>query len=122
MIWDGMANADNGSGSKIDLKNLNWPTVILVLLTGGGNFLATSQNGEALRQQQYRAYSNVDDLHKAIDDFERRQLSALENQNKIMRTQGQVLENDSMLLKEIHAVVEKFDRWKAAEQNRGRPE
>jgi len=52
-------------GSKLDLKNLNWPTVILILITGGGNFLATQNNSSQRQYQLDRAIDQIQDLHRA---------------------------------------------------------
>jgi|SRR5215472_2244248 len=60
-------------------------------------------------------------MREDLEGFERRQQAALDNQNRIMASQTKILENDAILLREIHTVVEKFDKWKQLEQQRGAP-
>jgi hypothetical protein len=50
-----------------------------------------------------------------LDDSESRQRQALDNQTKL-------LEHDTQLLREVHEITLKFDRWKTLEQNRGAPQ
>ena len=60
-------------------------------------------------------------VREDLENFEKRQQAALDNQNTIMKSQTKVLENDTVLIKEIHYVVEGFERWKNEEQMRGAP-
>lgn len=48
-------------------------------------------------------------VRQDLDDFEERQLAALSNQNKIMASQSQILENDTVVIKQIHEIVEKLE-------------
>jgi hypothetical protein len=106
----------NGTAAKLSaLKDLNWPTLILVLFTGGTNFLAT-QKGTTEREYQIdQSIRQVRELHEALDETEKRQRAALNNQTTL-------LENDSSLLKEVHTIVVKLDDWKRNEQMRGAPQ
>jgi len=60
-------------------------------------------------------------VREDLEGFEKRQEAALDNQNKIMAVQSKILENDTVLIREIHTVVEQFAQWKRAEQMRGAP-
>ena len=60
-------------------------------------------------------------VREDLEGFENRQQAALNNQNKIMASQSEILKNDTVLLREIHEVVEQFAQWKRAEQMRGAP-
>jgi hypothetical protein len=79
----------NGSVAKI-LENLNWPTVVLIAITGGTNFLATKDNGGQIQYQREVVVRQVADLHNALDDFEKRQKLILDNQNKLMEKLDQI--------------------------------
>ena len=64
-------------GNGIDLKTLNWPTVILILVTGGGNWLTTVGNRNQIDYTRDRVFKQVQDLHDAIEEFEKRQKEIL---------------------------------------------
>jgi len=55
------------------------------------------------------------DFKDEVIGFEKRQLTALDNQKEIIRVQGQILTH-------THEIVERFERWKKLEQQRGAPE
>ena len=73
-----MANAANGGPKNglTGLKDLNWPTVVLVLATGLGNWWSTKENGSLNRQE-------IDQNRTAIEKA-RTQVNAMyENQQRI---------------------------------------
>jgi TolA-binding protein len=123
----------NGNGNKNPqslqaLKDLNWPTVILIMLSGGTNFFATQKNSTDREYQVQQALSQIRDLHNALDDFEKRQKQGLEQQTQILerdttllKNVNQILEHDTQLLSNVHDIASKFDNWKRAEQMRGAP-
>ena len=57
------------------LKNLNWPTVILIVLTGGGNWLTANHNAGTNRQE----------IEAALDHINENYRQAREN-NEILKT------------------------------------
>jgi len=150
-----MANGEeqktgNKNGLSMEtLKQMNWPTVILIIVTGGGNFLATQNNSSQRQYQVDRAIDQIREMHQALDETDRRQrdylakvesllsndkqeigqlgtalsnqTQMLENQNKVMKLQTQILENDTATLSQVSAIVHKFERWKELEQQRGAP-
>lgn len=142
-MGNGSTSSNSGNGlSKLDLKNLNWPTVILILITGGGNFLATQQNSSQRQYQVDRAIEQIRDLHGALDETQKRQRLAiehfetlmasdrsqivqvtkiLETQNVIMAGQSKILETDSTILKDIHDAVEKLEKMRQLDKMRGAP-
>jgi hypothetical protein len=65
-------------------KTLNWPTVILILVSGGTNWFATHQNSGSIDYGREQVIRQVNDLHSVLDDFEKRQGQALENQKAII--------------------------------------
>lgn len=83
----------NGTSALAKLLNqLNLPTLALILITGGGNWFATKSTSD---EQRAIVVRQVKDLHDALDDFEKRQKSVLENQSRI-------LDNQTRMLQEIH--------------------
>jgi hypothetical protein len=100
----------NGSLTKV-LENLNWPTVVLIAITGGTNFLATKDNGGQIQYQREVVVRQVADLHNALDDFEKRQKLLLDNQNTTIQLNTEILNK-------IHDIVDKLDRWNQAEPKR----
>src|ERR1700757_2741703 len=86
----------------IDLKNLNWPTVILILVTGGGNLWATHENSTQRQYQVDQALQQIRDLHNALDDFETRQKKLLEGIDTGLKNQTQMLKNQNEILEEFH--------------------
>jgi len=111
------ASTGNGNGSKAlqSLKDINVPTLLLILATGGTNFLATRDNGAQLQVQRERVFQQVQELHAGLRDFEKRQQQSLENQNVMMRS-------DAEQLSEIHQILLRFEQWKQNEQRRKMPE
>ena len=137
------------NGASETLKSLNWPTVILILVTGGGNFLATQNNSNQRQYQIDRAIDQIRDLHQALDQTDKRQRQAIDhfetllandhsninkisdslsnqtkllgNQNAIMANQSKILENDTVVLKEIHEAIEKFQKMRRMDEMRGAP-
>ena len=97
----GAKKAEEGNGSTINLKTINWPTLILVLLTGGGNLIATNQNSKQRESDAYRAFSQVKDLHEALDEFEKRQKQTLERIDQSLSNQVEMLKNQHEILTQI---------------------
>jgi shikimate kinase len=90
------------NGLKTAAKALDWPMVCLILATGGGNFLANQQNTTAVKEEQHRAYMQISDLHNALDDFEKRQRTLLENMDQSLKNQSQILKNQNEALQTLH--------------------
>ena len=95
-------NKNTPVAGGIDLKNLNWPTVILILVTGGGNLWATHENSTQRQYQVDQALQQIRDLHNALDDFETRQKKMLEAIDTGLKNQAQMLKNQSEILEEFH--------------------
>ena len=112
-----VGESQNSNGEKIAnlVKNLNWPTVALIALTGGGNWFATLQNRGQIDYGREQVIRQVNDLHNSVEDFEKRQKSVLENQNAMMR-------NDTDVLNQIHGIVIRLDRLKTLDEQRGAPQ
>lgn len=93
---------------------LNWPTVVMILASGAGNFFATHQGNTAIGYEQQEAMRKIRELHDEIDDFKSWQRKAGENQQQMMA-------NDSKVLAEVHAIAVRLDRLKDLDQMRGAP-
>ena len=121
MAADPPANSNGEKMVKL-LANLNWPTVALIALTGGGNWLATNRAEHTNTIEMERARSEVHQIHAAVDGFEKYMRISFENQNKILENQNQMMRHDADVLRNVNTIVERFERWKQAEQMRGAPQ
>lgn len=108
------------------LKNLDWPTLILVLATGSVNLLNTNSNSNARSYQLDRALTQIQELHSALDTTDSRQRQAIdhftkliEGQNRIMGSQSKILENDTIMLKEVHDLLQKLEEIRRIERMPG---
>jgi hypothetical protein len=84
---------------------LNWPTVVLILLSGSANLFVTDKSQRELSYEQHEALGKIRELHANLDDFETRQKHMIDNQNTMMRS-------DSEVIKEIHAIVKRVEETK----------
>lgn len=99
-------SANNKTNALAGLLNkLDLPTLILVIFMGGGNLLATKQDGNLTRVDAERVAREVHALHDGLYETQKRQNVAIENLN-------QLLQGQQRILTEIH-------RW---QQNYKRPE
>jgi hypothetical protein len=101
----------NGNGKA----PLNWPTVVLILFTGGANLIGTHSGNAGLSAEQQEGLRRIRELHNELDDFKRWQQQASDNQRKM-------IENDSKLLEEVHRIAVRLDRLKSIDEMRGVPE
>lgn len=113
-------NADGKNGNSTNalaklLNSLNLPTLALILLTGGGNWFATEKTSTDRGAQLDHAARQIRDLHEALDETEKRQRIAIDNQMKL-------LEHDGVLLKEVHEITTRLDKLKRLDQMRGAPD
>jgi hypothetical protein len=111
----GPVTSSGSNGMAKMLSQLNLPTLALILLTGGGNFFATKENSTDRDHQFNQAFKQIADLHEALDDTEKSQRTALDNQTRI-------LEHDTVLLKEVHEIATKLENLRRLDQMRGAPE
>lgn len=86
-MTNGDASSTNGKATGLAglLNKLDITTLAAVMLFGGGNFLATKDDGRATREEQQRVIHQVGDLHSALDDFERRQKDLLKKSDEILQ-------------------------------------
>jgi hypothetical protein len=86
-------------------KMIQLGILVLVGLSGLGNWLATNNNGGETRTQvnvaREQAFRDLRDLHNALDDFEKRQKAVLDGLQVSARNQQQMLDNQSRILSEI---------------------
>jgi hypothetical protein len=88
-------------------KMIQLGILILVGLSGLGNWLATNNNANETRTQvnvaREQAFRDLRDLHNALDDFEQRQKAVLDGLQVSARNQQQMLDNQGRILSEIRA-------------------
>jgi hypothetical protein len=76
-------------------KAIQFGILVLVGLSGLGNWVATNNNGGETRTQvnvaREQAFRDLHELRDALDDFEKRQKAVLENQQQILDNQGRIL-------------------------------
>jgi hypothetical protein len=86
-------------------KMIQFGILVLVGLSGLGNWLATNNNAVETRSQvneaREQAFRNIKDLHDALDDFESRQKAVLDGLQVSLRNEGQLLDNQGRILSEI---------------------
>src|SRR5215510_13154083 len=104
-------NSLNGAGKKLaeSLGSVNIPTIILIILTGGGNLISSLQNRGEIDLSRERVFRQVDELHSSLTEFEKRQDKVLEgierslkNQEQILASQNKVMESDTRILEQLH--------------------
>lgn len=83
--------------------------MILIMLTGGGNFIANQQRGNQLSYEQQEAISRVREIHQSLDQFEERAKAtaagieaSLRNQTQMLHNQNQVMASDARILEQLH--------------------
>jgi hypothetical protein len=76
-------------------KMIQFGILVLVGLSGLGNWVATNNNASETRTQvnvaREQAFRDLRDLHNALDDFEKRQKAILDNQQQMLDNQGRIL-------------------------------
>ena len=82
-------------------NGLNWPTVVLIIASGGGNWLATQYSGATLGAETQQAVRQIRELHGAVDDFEGRQKQELDRMNELLKNQATLLQNQQTILSEL---------------------
>ena len=96
----------NGNGqqqvkSKM-LEGVNVPTLLSILVMNGWNIGATTQTGHEQTARVNKALEEIHHLHENLDDFEARQKAILDYQTQAIKNQTRMLENQEMILKELH--------------------
>jgi hypothetical protein len=76
-------------------KAIQFGILVLVGLSGLGNWVATNNNGGETRTQvnvaREQAFRDLHELRDALDDFEKRQKAVLDNQQRMLDNQGRIL-------------------------------
>jgi hypothetical protein len=88
-------------------KAIQFGILVLVGLSGLGNWVATNNNGGETRTQvnvaREQAFRDLHELRDALDDFEKRQKAVLEGLQLSARNQQQMLDNQGRILSEIRS-------------------
>ena len=97
-----MGNGESKSGLA-GLKDLNWPTVVLILATGVGNWWTINENGGANRQE-------IDSNRTAIETT-RKQISEIyENQNRLPQHLEPAIETNAEHVRELTDRVQELEK------------
>jgi hypothetical protein len=101
MTEPGSAPSNSGrNGTTLDqLKNLNWPTVVLILISGGSNLFQTQQGNTEIQQ----AVREIHLVYNKIDEFEDRQKALIVSSKDLA-------ESNSVQLKNQLAMLQKADQ------------
>jgi hypothetical protein len=107
----GASEATTGMTAGLGKLALNWPTVMLILVTGGGNFLVTEREGAARHADLERAFTQIAQLHDALDDSEKRQKETLDGMHVALKAHNDeldgihdTLKNQSTILANLHEI------------------
>lgn len=107
--------ATNGDKLGKILQNMNWPTVALIALTGGGNWFATLENRNQIDYSRDRVFRQVQDLHDSLEEFEKRQKQMLEgletslkNQTQLLAGQNKAMESDTKILEQLQRFTQNY--------------
>jgi hypothetical protein len=88
-------------------KAIQFGILVLVGLSGLGNWVATNNNASETRTQvnvaREQAFRDLHELRDALDDFEKRQKAVLEGLQVSARNQQQMLDNQGRILAEIRS-------------------
>jgi hypothetical protein len=97
-----MAEA-SGNGDKMAslVSNMNWPTVALIALTGGGSIFTSLSNRSQIDEGRAQVVRQVADLHNSLEDFERRQKQMLDGIHDSLNNQTVMLSNQKDILTEL---------------------
>ena len=85
-------------------KKTDWPTVILVIITGLGNFGVSVTNSTQRQADAVHAFHQINTLHSSLDEFESRQKAELDSLDTSLRQQATMLRNQSNMLDELKSL------------------
>lgn len=85
------SNNGNTALAKI-LHQLNVPTLLTVMLMGGGNLFQGLRSSASNHEELERAIREVHQLYAKLDETEQRQLKALANQTELLKNQQEILQ------------------------------
>ena len=88
-----MGNGESKNGLA-GFKDLNWPTVVLILATGVGNWWSTNQNGGANRQE-------IDANRAAIEKARQQVNEIYENQQRLPQHLEPAIETNAEHVREL---------------------
>jgi hypothetical protein len=89
------------NGDKKKSNGLNWPTVALIIASGGANLIGTQQKGNQLSYEQQEALQKIRELHKGLDAFEDRQRQEIDGIHNVLENQTRILNSQQDVLKHI---------------------
>ena len=93
---------NNGTSALAGLLNkLNPVTLLTILVMGGGNLFVTERTSSEQKDELAKAFTEIHELHAALNAFESRQKESLENQAQLIRGQTTMFQNQLEVLKKI---------------------
>jgi hypothetical protein len=92
MTANGTSEATTGVTAGLGKLALNWPTVVLILATSGGNFFAIERERTARHADLERAFRQIGELHDAMDDSEKHQKQGLDGLNVALKAHNEELD------------------------------
>lgn len=92
------------NGSKA-LANLNWPTVALILISGGGNLLLTQEKTSNNHAEIDRAIRQIREMHDNLGEFEKTQQQELDGISQALKNQNKIMDKQTDTLEYLHNVV-----------------
>lgn len=99
------------------LNQLDLPTLLMVMLMGGGNFLVTKEDGRLTRDEAIRVSKEVHELYDALSRFETRQKSTAGNVSQTLENQAQQLKNQVQLLENQQRMLGQMRQWQQNYRN-----
>lgn len=90
------------------LNQLNAPTLITIMLMGGGNLFQGIQSSASNHDEIERAIKEVHQLYSKIDDTEQRQLKGMANQQILLESAHQSLQNQEKMLQLIRKTQKQY--------------
>jgi hypothetical protein len=109
MSDDAQNGKNNGSTALANVLNqLNLPTLAMIMLMGGGNWLATKSTGDLNYHEIQRATTEVHDLYPRLMEALRNQNEMMESQTRQLQNQGTMLKNQDHALQILEAGQRRF--------------
>jgi hypothetical protein len=107
------ANNANGTAKAISklISQINVPTLVTILAMNGWGIKTTEQTSKERETQIYHALDQIRDLHRSLDDFERRQKQTVENVSAVLSGQAQTLKNQTQLLQNQQQILNDLNKW-----------
>ena len=78
-------SSEETTDNNVAKQQLNWPTLILILVSGGANFFQTGNDGRLTREEAERVAREIHEMHATDREFGERQMKILEANNAMVK-------------------------------------